>query len=483
MSSRFTRREMLERSMLTAAAAATAGGVPQSALAWEGSKNASEKLRSVVIGVRSRGKSHIGGCLSHGVEIAYIADADESIGQKACDDIEKKTGKRPTYVQDMRKAFDDDTVDFASIATPNHWHALAAIWAIQSGKDVYVEKPVSHNVSEGRRIVQFARKYGKIVQTGTQCRSMGGTIEAIDFIKAGKIGDVKIARGLCFKPRGSIGAKGNYDVPASVDFDVWTGPAPMKPLARPWLHYDWHWVWDTGNGDLGNQGIHQMDIARWGLGVEGLGQGVISYGGRLGYEDAGETANSQVTIHDYGDKKLIFETRGLKTGAYKGSKIGVIFHGSEGYVSLSSYTGGVAFDKDGTEIAKFNAGGDHYGNFLAAVESRKHTDLNADIEEGHLSSALCHLGNVSLRTGAQLTAKEIQDRLGSVKDRQETFERFSAHLAYNKVDLESTKFGLGLALDLDGKKEVFTGTHAEIANPWLTREYRKPYIVPTADQV
>lgn len=472
---------MLERSMLTAAAAATAGGVAQTALAWEGSKNPAEKLRSVVIGVRSRGKSHISGCLSHGVEIAYIADADESIGQKACDDIEKKTGKRPTFVQDMRKAFDDDSVDFASIATPNHWHALAAIWAIQSGKDVYVEKPVSHNVSEGRRIVQFARKYGKIVQTGTQCRSMGGTIEAIEFVKSGGIGDVSIARGLCFKPRGSIGEKGNYDVPASVDYDVWTGPAPMKNLTRPRLHYDWHWVWDTGNGDLGNQGIHQMDIARWGLDVEGLGQGVISYGGRLGYVDAGETANSQVSIHDYGDKKLIFETRGLKTGAYMGSKIGVIFHGSEGYVSLASYTGGAAFDKDGKEIKKFNAGGDHYGNFLAAVESRKHTDLNADIEEGHRSSALCHLGNVSLRVGSQLTAEQIQDQLGSVKERQETFERFSAHLAYNKVDLEETKFGLGPALELDG--EVFTGTYASEANPWLTREYRKPYVVPTADQV
>lgn len=472
---------MLERSMLTAAAAATAGGVAQTALAWEGSKNPAEKLRSVVIGVRSRGKAHIKGCLDHDVEIAYIADADETYGQKACDDIEKKTGKRPIFVKDMRKAFDDDTVDFASIATPNHWHALAAIWAIQSGKDVYVEKPVSHNVSEGRRIVQFARKYGKIVQTGTQCRSMGGTIEAIEFVKSGGIGDVKTARGLCFKPRGSIGAKGNYDVPASVDYDLWTGPAPMKELSRPRLHYDWHWVWDTGNGDLGNQGIHQMDIARWGLGVEGLGQAVVSYGGRLGYEDAGETANSQVSIHDYGDKKLIFETRGLKTGAFMGSKIGVIFHGSEGYVSLASYTGGAAFDKDGKETRKFNAGGDHYGNFLAAVESRKHTDLNADIEEGHLSSALCHLGNISLRMGSQLTAEQIQDQLGSGTERQHTFERFASHLAYNNVDLETTKFGLGPALELDG--EVFTGTYAAEANPWLTREYRKPFVVPTADQV
>lgn len=481
--SRITRREALERSMFAAAAAAVAGGTPAVAPAFEGSKNPSEKLRAAIVGVKSRGRSHINDCISHNVEIGYIADADESIGRQRCDDIEKKTGKRPVYVQDMRKAFDDDSVDFVSIATPNHWHALAAIWAIQAGKDVYVEKPVSHNVSEGRRIVQAARKHDRIVQTGTQCRSMGGTIQAIDFVKEGKIGDVNLARGLCYKRRKSIGPKGNFDVPASVDYSLWCGPAPLDPLTRPRLHYDWHWVWATGNGDLGNQGIHQMDISRWGLGVEGIGQGVVSYGGRLGYVDAGETANSQVSVHDYGDKSLVFETRGLETKDYKGARVGVIFHGSEGYVVLTSYTGGAAFDNEGKQIAKFNAGGDHYGNFLSAVASRKHSDLNADIEEGHRSSALCHLGNVSLRLGKSMSAKDVQDGLGTDAERQETFERFTKHLADNKVDLENTGFNLGLTLDLDGEKEVFTGTFAKQANPWLTREYRKPFVVPTADQV
>jgi len=474
---------MLERSMFAAAAAATAGVVSRPALAFQGSTSPNERLRGCIVGVGGRGGSHISECLDHKIEIASLVDADESQGQRRCEDIEKKTGKRPAFFTDMRKAFEDKSIDFVSTATPNHWHALTSIWAIQHDKDVYVEKPVSHNVSEGRRIVQFARKYGKIVQTGTQCRSAGGTIQAIDFIKAGRIGEVSVARGTCYKPRGSIGARGNYPIPAGVDYDLWCGPAPMSPLTRPKLHYDWHWVWETGNGDLGNQGIHQMDVARWGLGVSDLGQGVLSYGGRLSYEDAGDTANTQVCIHDYGDRKLVFEVRGLKTDDYMGSKVGVIFHGSEGYVVLNSYNGGAAFDKDGKQIEKFSEGGDHYGNFLAAVASRKHTDLNADIEEGHLSSALCHLGNISYRLGTQMTGPEAKEQLGSDRERQETFERFSAHLADNGVDLGSTKIGFGVALTLDGKQEVFTGPMAEKANPWLTREYRAPYIVPTADQV
>lgn len=480
--SQLTRREMLERSMLAAAAAATAHTVPNLCLAQEGSSS-SDVLRVVIVGCNGRGGEHINEWQKRQLgpkdaEIAAICDVDEVVGQRRCDSIEKATGKRPKFYQDLRKAYEDKSIHVASIATPNHWHALAAIWAIQAGKDVYVEKPVSHNVLEGRRIVQAARKYNKIVQTGTQCRSMGGTIEAIKFIKEGGIGEVKLARGLCYKPRGAIGAKGNYDVPASVNYDIWLGPAPKRDLNRPKFHYDWHWQWDYGNGDLGNQGIHQMDIARWGLGLSDLGTGVQSYGGRFGYEDAGETANTQVCIHDFADKRLVFEVRGLKTSPFMGAGVGVIFHGTEGYVSLASYNGGAAFDKDGKETKKFNAGGDHFGNFVKAVRSRNYKDLNADIEEGHLSSALCHLGNISYRLGSPALAKEVQEKLGSDKENQETFTRVTQHLTDNKVDLESAKFGFGPALKLDGKKEVFVGAMADKANPMLTREYRAPYVVP-----
>ncbi len=482
-----TRREFLENSMFAAAAAAAAGSVGSQAFSADApSGSANERLRVAVIGVRGRGGEHISQYLKRkDVEIAVICDADSAVGEQRCESIGKSTGKKPQFVQDMRKVMDDDSIDFVSIATPNHWHALASIWAIQAGKDVYVEKPVSHNVSEGRRIVDFARKHNKIVQTGTQCRSMGGTIEAIEYVKAGKIGDVKVARGLCYKPRGSIGARGKYDVPSSIDFDLWTGPAAMQALERPKLHYDWHWVWNTGNGDLGNQGIHQMDIARWGLGVDGLGKTVQSYGGRLGYSDAGETANTQVTTHDYGDKQLVFEVRGLKTDDLRGAKVGVIFYGTDGYVVLDSYQHGAAFDPNGKLVQEFKGGDDnlHFDNFIKAVRSRNHEDLNADIEQGHLSSALCHLGNISYRLGEPIAADEAKSRLAGNPETQETWERYASHLGDNNVDIQKIKIGFGRKLTIDPANEVFTGEGSEQANPMLTREYRAPFIVPAKGQV
>jgi len=209
-----------------------------------------------------------------------------TVGQDRAEQVAKKQGRRPKFVRDMREVFDDPSVDVVSTATPNHWHALCSIWAMQAGKDMYCEKPVSHNVSEGRRMVEAARKYKRICQTGTQCRSMQGSIEAIEYVQSGKIGEVKLARGLCYKRRKSIGPKGTYEVPKEVDYDLWSGPAPIEPLTRERFHYDWHWQRLYGNGDLGNQGPHQMDLARWGLGIDRLCDWVVAYGGRLGYEDA-----------------------------------------------------------------------------------------------------------------------------------------------------------------------------------------------------
>lgn len=482
-----TRRDFLEDSMFAAAAAAMAGGVTRSAVAADsGAADAGDKLRVAVVGVNGRGGSHIAGFgKRQDCEIAAIVDVDEAVGNRVADSIEKTYGKRPTVYIDMRKCFEDQSIHIASIATPNHWHALAAIWAIQAGKDVYVEKPVSHNVSEGRRIVEAARKYGKIVQTGTQSRSNPGMREAIQYIKDGKLGEVKLARGLCYKPRGAIGAPGNYDVPASVNYDLWTGPAPLHNLTRPKLHYDWHWQWDYGNGDLGNQGIHQMDIARWGLGEMDLGDTVLSYGGRFGYSDAGETANTQVCIHQFqSGKRLVFEVRGLKTDSYRDAKVGVVFYGSEGYLVSPSYNGGTVFDRDGKEITKFGGGGDenHFGNFVKAVRSRKVEDLNADILEGHLSSALCHVGNISYRLGEPANAQRLTDEFQSDAEAGETLDRFLSHLRDNQVDPATTTITLGPKLTLAGKEE-FSGPLADKANKHLTREYRAPYIVPRTEDL
>jgi predicted dehydrogenase len=418
-------------------------------------------------------------------EIAAICDVDEVVAQKMAESVEKRFGNKPKIYKDMRDAFADPSIHIASIATPNHWHALAAIWAIQAGKDVYVEKPVSHNVSEGRRIVEAARKYKKIVQTGTQSRSNPGMREAIEFVQSGKVGEVKLARGLCYKPRAAIGKPGNYDVPASVSYDLWSGPAQMTTLTRPKFHYDWHWQWAYGNGDLGNQGIHQMDIARWGLGEMDIGNAVLAYGGRFGYEDAGETPNTEVCLHEFTDgKRLIFEVRGLKTDALQDAKVGVIFYGSDGYVVLPSYNGGAAFDKDGKEIKKFGGGGDenHFGNFVKAVRSRNIEDLNADILEGHLSSALCHVGNISYRLGAPVTSQQLTEKFSGDEIYSETLDRFLSHLKDNMVDPVTTKITLGPKLTLAGS-EVFSGDRAEEANKYLTRDYRAPYVVPKTEDL
>ena len=445
-----------------------------------------EKLGVAVVGIGGRGGDHIKWPLKRSdCEIRYLVDCDEKILQRRADQVEKECGRRPKVVKDMREAFDDKSVDIVSTATPNHWHALVAIWAMQAGKDVYVEKPISHNVSEGRRVVEVARKYNRICQAGTQCRSMQGMIDAIKYVHDGKIGQVKVARGLCYKQRNSIGPRGDYPVPAEVDYNLWLGPAPMAPVTRQRFHYDWHWQWPYGNGDLGNQGIHQMDVARWGLGVSGLSDRVMSYGGRLGYEDAGDTANTQVVIHEFGpDKTLVFEVRGLKTPPYLGADVGVIFHGSEGYLVMTSYSKGAAFDKDGKQVQVFDGGGDHYGNFINAVRSRKIEDLHGEVLEGHYSSALCHMGNIAYRLGQQTSVADTKKQLAALKtneDTQATFDRLTEHLKADDIDLEKITLGLGPELAFDPQSETFKDNAA--ANAMLTREYRAPFVVPEAGKI
>jgi predicted dehydrogenase len=487
MASHLSRRRFLEDSLLATTAALAAGPIA-SVLAKDDAQDAprspNETLSVCVIGVNGRGSSHLAGFGDrNGAKVTHICDCDENVGERQVAAYAKKHGHRPKWVRDMREVFDDKSVDVVSIATPNHWHSLAAIWALQAGKDVYVEKPVSHNVSEGRRIVEAARKYKRVCQTGTQCRSMPAAIEAIQYVHDGKLGDLQIARGLCYKKRGSIGPKGDYPVPATVDYDLWCGPATMDKVTRPKFHYDWHWIWNYGNGDLGNQGIHQMDVARWGVGSKQLPNAVYSYGGRVGYEDAGETANTQVVALDYGNAALIFEVRGLKTDPYRGAMVGNIFHCKDGYVALTGYNSGAAFDLDGKLIKQFTAGAKegniHFDNFLDAVRSRDPGKLNADIEEGHLSSAMCHLGNISYRLGSQMPLGEIKDRLKG-EAASETYNRFAEHLHSNDVP-DSTELSFGATLKIDPKAEKFIDNST--ADAMLTREYRKPYIVPAAGQV
>jgi predicted dehydrogenase len=489
---KLTRRSFIRNTVFSAAA------VGMSARSWSQVEGSNSDIRFAVIGFNGRGGDHMKEIAKvDGARVAALCDADESVLARGVAMFEKD-GKRVASFRDMRKLLESKEIDAVSIATPNHWHSLAAIWAIQAGKDVYVEKPVCHNVWEGRQLVKFARAHNKIVQTGTQCRSSSGIREAVDWVQAGNLGKILIARGLCYKRRPSIGkVDGPQPIPAGIDYDLWCGPAPKEPLMRKRLHYDWHWVWPTGNGDLGNQGIHQMDIARWFLGENELSPRVLSVGGRLGYVDDGTTPNTQFVFHDYKKAPLIFEVRGLPANksennvdtienagvaAVKQLKlpkiggVGVIIHCENGYIVVPDYSSAVACDREGNKIKAFKGSENHHGNFVKAVRSRRYQDLNADILEGHLSSSLCHTGNISYRLGHKENPKKLREALKGDKTALETFERMAVHLEANGIDIEKDHLALGVPLKMDPRTEKFSGNRK--ANAMLTRDYRAPYVVP-----
>jgi len=490
---KLNRRRFLKTSLLASASAGALpafGAEPERKIPTSTTSRvvgANGDIRYAVVGFRQdggRGQSHIQGMAElKGTRLVALCDVDRSILDrevKKCQDA----GKEIQGYTDIRKLLENKDIDVVTFATPNHWHALGSIWAIQAGKDVYVEKPVSHNVWEGRQIVNAARKHNRIVQTGTQSRSSTGIAEAIAYLREGNLGKIIRARGLCYKRRASIGkVDGPQEVPASVDYDLWCGPAPKAPLMRKRLHYDWHWVWPTGNGDLGNQGIHEMDVARWVLGEPELSSRVISIGGRLGYEDDGNTPNTLIVFHDYKAAPLVYEVRGLPSGEgsdkmdkYRGADIGIVVDCEGGSVVIPSYSTATIMDKEGKEIKKFEGHTSHFANFVDAVRSRKHTDLKADILEGHLSSALCHTANISYRLGKPHSPEEIKDAVKDNTDLSEMLGRMEEHLAANKVDLSKTPATLGAVLNMDPKTERFKDNAA--ANHMLTREYRKPFVVP-----
>ncbi|HAV63682.1 MAG TPA: dehydrogenase [Verrucomicrobiales bacterium] len=482
------RRKFIQGSAVASAGALFAS--KWSAFAADSSvRGANEEIRCAVVGFKGRGQSHIDGInklreQGHKVRVTALCDVDSQVLAKGAAAQKEKTGDTVETYEDIRDLLESRNVDAVMIATPNHWHALGAIWSIQAGKDVYLEKPVSHNVWEGRQIVNAARKYKKIVQTGTQSRSSHAIRDAVQWIKDGNLGKITIARGMCYKPRNSIGrVSGPQEVPDHINYDLWLGPAEMTELTREKLHYDWHWVWATGNGDLGNQGIHQMDIARWFLGEMELSPRVWSVGGRLGYVDDGETANTQIIYHDYARAPLIFEVRGLpeKKGAknmdkFMGGSVAVVIHCEGGHVFVPSYTAATAFDKGGMEIKSWKGADDHYENWIKAVRSRKVEDLTADILEGHLSSALCHTGNISHRIGSHADDAKIRGAISNDLGALETYERMVDHLKANEVDLLGTPLTLGADLQMNPKSERFTNNRK--ANRLLTRDYRKPFVVP-----
>jgi len=481
---RINRRSFLRQSALAGASLSLWPAISKA----QGS--ASGDIRAAVVGFNGRGRSHIGDLRElKGVRLVALCDVDQTVLDKGVKELKGRDIEVKGY-QDVRRLIDNKEIDVVSFATPNHWHALGTIWAVQAGKDVYVEKPLAHNVWEGRKVVEAARKYGRMVQTGSQCRSSQGLIQAIAWLQAGGLGKIIRARGLCYKRRASIGkADKPLDIPPTIDYDLWCGPAPKEPMMRKRLHYDWHWVWPTGNGDLGNQGVHQVDIARWVLGEKTIAPVAFSIGGRLGYEDDGTTPNTQIIYQGYARAPLLFEVRGLpeKEGSsrmddYRGARrngnncIGVVVDCEGGYLVIPSYSEAIAHDKGGKVIKEFKGGGNHFENFITAVRSRSHTDLTADAEDGHLSAALCHTANVSYRLGKKMSPDEIRDTIKNNSDMAEAFGRMEQHLAANSVDLNKTPATLGEMLKFDVKAERCT-SNANV-NEWLTRNYRKPFVVP-----
>jgi predicted dehydrogenase len=416
------RREFIKKSMIGTAGIAI-GGMGLSAKSYGSVMGANERINVAIAGIRGRGGAHISGFCglkkNQNVVIKTLCDVDEQFFAKRIKSIQESTGDTPTTEWDMRKVLDDKDIDAVSLATPNHWHALGTIWACQAGKHVFVEKPSSHNVFEGRKMIEAARKYDVRVQVGFQSRSSKTIIEAVKFLHDGGIGDIYMARGLCLKPRDSFGIARDSEPPATLHYDEWLGPAPWRPYNEKRLHYNWHWFWDTGNGDTGNQGPHQFDIARWGLNKNEHPVSVSSSGGFFGIDPddcAQETPNTQCSVFKYADGKIIeFETRGRYTNAEAslGLTVGNIFYGSEGYLELGGgqwkafrqrenepFAGTGVVPSGGRQAAPDTVGdvpSDHFGNFIEAIREGNDRLLRCNVIEGHYSSSLPQLANISYR--------------------------------------------------------------------------------------
>jgi predicted dehydrogenase len=462
------RREFIKKSIIGTTGIAL-GGMSFSAKSYASIMGANDRINLGVIGIRNQGRVHINAWCnlkdSHNVRIKTLCDTEEALFDSRVKLVKEKTGTKPATEWDLHKVLDDKDIDAVSIVTPNHWHALATIWACQAGKHVYVEKPAMHTIWEGRKMVEAARKYDRRVQVGHNNRSNSGVMEAIKFIHDGGIGDVYMARALCLKARDSYGMAEDSEPPSTLHYDRWLGPAPYRPYNEKKGHYVWHWYWDTGNGDIGNTGPHQLDIARWGMNKNEHPASVYSNGGLYGFSQddsqkipgkmvygdvetyghdktSQETPNTQNAVLKYDDGKIIeMEVRGRYTNAEGnlGISIGNIFYGSEGYLEINGGTWKAyrrrekepfAGSKEGTKEAVAA----HWANFIDAVRSGKNNDLHCDINEGYLSAALPLMSNISYRLG-------------------------------------------GRNLTFNGRDEKFE--NEPDANKMLSKIYRDPYNVPT----
>ena len=470
-----TRRQFVKRS----AATAVAVGMPM--VVSSQACGANEEIRVGIVGLGGRGKgAHVPGFQNQkGVKVVAIADVDQQRLGSAAEMIQSKYGHRVEQFTDMREMFERKDIDVIGNATQNYWHGLSTIWACQAGKHVYVEKPLSHYIAEGRQMVAAARKYDRLVQCGTQHRSEEKFSRAIEWIRAGHLGKIKYVTAFANKPRRSCGKHQTpLPIPDYVDYELWCGPAKKVPLYRDQLQYDCSFDWNTGDGESCNQGVHEVDVARWCLGETMLPRRVMSLGGRFAFDDACDVPNTQIIYYDFPSAPLLYEVhnlhdaKGSTTAPYvRGESVGVIVNCEGGSVSLYR---GIAWDNDGQQVQTFDGGGDHFANFIDAVRSGQRQDLNADVEVGHVSTAICHAGNISYRVGQIASAAEQRAAVGDNSLWNEMYDRFTDHLKANEIDINTAT--LGPWLEVDRQHERFHN-HDE-ANRIVQGFYREPYGIP-----
>lgn len=481
------RRQFLQSCAIATGAAVVGGWRPSTFAAPIGANDA---IRLGLIGLNGKGTAHLKNLLKMpGVRVAGLCDVDPRVLARVAATI-PTTQLPPFQTTDARELIARADIDAVMIVTSNHWHALLTVWACQAGKDVYVEKPMSRTVWEGRKMIEATAKYQRIVQVGTHYRSETGLAEAIQFLHAGELGKINHIRAIVYNLRPSIGQLPGW-YPDWLNYDLFCGPAPMRPIERKQLHYDWHWQWETGNGELGNNGVHVLDIALRIAKHDTAPRRVLSFGGRYGIDDVAETPNAHVAVYDYPNIPLLFEHRALpaKPGVnymdqHGGLRVGVVAHCEGG--SFSGLIGGTAYDLKGKAIRKFagDGGGTHVRNFFDAIRSRRQADLAAPVETGHVSASLCHFGNISYRVGEPASTTRIEEALAAFPAATGLHRELQDHLAVHSVDLARHPFRLGPWLHLDP-----TGDHvARLGAPheptlerarFLLREtQRPPYVIP-----
>ncbi|MCH7918239.1 MAG: Gfo/Idh/MocA family oxidoreductase [Planctomycetes bacterium] len=450
---------------------------------------ANEQINLAVIGCGTMGGGHIRNFPRlDGVKVVAVSDPDLHRMDEKTQKLRQPFAKH----QDFRHILDDKDVDAVVIATPNHWHSLMAIMACQAGKHVYVQKPVSHSIWEGRQMVNAARKYNRIVQAGTQHRSCPAVIEAARDIQSGKYGQVQWVHCSKLGSRESIGkSSAPLEVPAHIDYNLWAGPAPATPVMRKQFHYDWHWQWNYGDGELGNWGVHYIDDLRHLLGWNDVPETVQAVGNRFHWDDDGQTPNMIMALYEHQDVKVVLDVRNLQDLSRPGGTRGAVYLGmrggnhiqmEKGYMQISR-GGGFAYDLDGEKLKQYvgDGGGAHEQNFIDAIRSGKASDLNCEIGEGHLSTVMCHQANVAFKLGHPVTEETVQAGMRRHDDALEAFEDMSAQITGMGVDLKRNHFIMGPKITYDNAAEHFTGEYSGEANALIKLTGRPGFEIPAVD--